>query len=135
MDACLVMPPGFALFPDKGQCIIAADRQNSDSCDGFSQPNGCQYRDCGHAQVFVVICQRMRCAHRVCKMCSGNSAGLCKTCMAKERHILTTLGTQKQGSRKTRYVQTDQLHLTKLPEEANEIVDEEEQSRGSRKRF
>ena len=120
-DACRVLAPGIALFPDKRQQLTPT-RQSSDSSDGFQNPNGCQYRECSAPTVPSALVS-MLCSHVVCSNCTSSN-GICKKCINKSLTMMTQCGLQKKQSRATKFIDVTQLHLTRLPDDDDAPVAE-----------
>ena len=124
-EACRVLPPGWALFPDLKTVFPEANRQASDRVDGFCNPNGCQYRNCKdincaakNSEVQLVL---MLCNHVVCTFCT-ESNGFCKKCVEKELEIIEYKSRRKAIVRKDRYLTPSiaDMHLTREPGDESE---------------
>ena len=110
IDGCKVLPPGLALFPDKGN-TVSAGRQDTDAADGFTQPNGCQYRTC--TQMPQCTLHLMLCCHVVCSNCT-KTYGVCLKCEKKCVANIEKVAVSKKNSRKKKFGGTQHLHLSKV---------------------
>jgi len=123
VDLCRVGPPGLAFFPDKNN-NVAADRQNSNSSDGYANSIGCSYFSC--AQNSGSSLYHMACDHTVCSSCT-TTTGICTKCVDRFGSKVLETAESKRLSREKKFISVDQLHLTKVDSDDSE---EEQESNG-----
>ncbi len=69
----------------------------------------------------------MLCGHIVCSKCTSSN-GICKKYIDKSLTLIKQTGLRKQASRASKYIDVSQLHLTRMPDDDDEVAATEEDS-------
>ena len=120
MHGNVCLSPAWALFPDRGYLKIDlanSNRQISDAPDGFRSIAGCNMRHC-IAPANTPL-RNMYCGHIVCeRCCPGSDSAHCEKCWVQIEKQILAKAKQCQKSRKDKFLDYHEVHLTKCGSES-----------------